>query len=313
MALNASDHGETFISFGAAIFLTSFTSLQAIIGAAANLAVFITILCTRQLRQRSEDRLIANLAVADFLSLTTFVPWHAYALSQRRFLTKAELGYYIPLMTLVFNYGGIAIVAIAVDRYVAVVYPLRYCSIMTTKTTRCLIVFSFATALTFSLADRLMHAHRNIINAFFFAFDLSLLVVIAVIYAVILYWALKQRKAILERSRNFGMTHGHRNSWYRRIVRTTLTSLGFAVLYYATYLPLIVYIVRMFSGEFLSRKAKLDSLNWIYSFLFLNSCVNPFVYSLRTRRFKMAFCRMVRAKISHNPSISEARRQHTVH
>ncbi len=47
MALNASDHGETLMSFGAAIFLTSFTSLQAIIGAAANLAVFITILCTR--------------------------------------------------------------------------------------------------------------------------------------------------------------------------------------------------------------------------------------------------------------------------
>ena len=54
-------------------FLVIFCSIQILIGSIANFVVIVTISVSRQLRQRSEDRLILNPAITDFVShhLTT--------------------------------------------------------------------------------------------------------------------------------------------------------------------------------------------------------------------------------------------------
>ena len=69
-------------------FLVIFSSLQILIGSIANFFVIVTIFLSRQLRRRSEDHLILNLAITDFFSLTTLLPWNIHFLNQPQIDTK---------------------------------------------------------------------------------------------------------------------------------------------------------------------------------------------------------------------------------
>ena len=69
-------------------FYLIFFSLQIFIGSIANFVVIVTIFVSRQLRQRSEDRLILNLAITDFFSLTIALPWHIYVYSHQQVNVK---------------------------------------------------------------------------------------------------------------------------------------------------------------------------------------------------------------------------------
>ena len=65
-------------------------SLQIFISSIANFVVIVTIFVSRQLRQRSKDRLILNLAITDFFCLTIALPWHIYVYSEQQINMKTS-------------------------------------------------------------------------------------------------------------------------------------------------------------------------------------------------------------------------------
>jgi hypothetical protein len=64
--------------------LVVFTSSQISVGTTANLCVIIYFLVSRQ-RKRiiASDKMILNLAISDFIALTTYLPWRTHHLMLR--------------------------------------------------------------------------------------------------------------------------------------------------------------------------------------------------------------------------------------
>ena len=60
-----------------------FTLMQSVIGSTANAIEIIFLWSKRHRYQATSDYLTLNLALADFVALTTYVPWRAYILSLR--------------------------------------------------------------------------------------------------------------------------------------------------------------------------------------------------------------------------------------
>ena len=148
--------GNTSLQLGstASLFLVSFTSLQIIIGSLSNGFVIVTFLASRELRRRPSDLFILNLAVADLIFLTTFLPWLTRVVYQKAVITfEAEYYVYESLGCFVNLSSKHAIMLIAIDRLIAVVLPLRYETLATRKGIYILIIISWTFALLIGLVN----------------------------------------------------------------------------------------------------------------------------------------------------------------
>ena len=275
-------------------FLVIFSSLQILIGSIANFVVIVTIFLSRQLRRRSEDHLILNLAITDFFSLTTLLPWHIYFLNQPQIDIKEKIACAI-LKGLFVITGSNIILCLAIDRFVAVVYPLRHPMIINT---RFMTVLSWGTAVLVAVGiylgltlELLKHLHAFVVIHF------SLFLVVSVaLYAIVFYYTFKQGRKLLNQRR----TAANENFSSCLQFKKTLKTFVLMCLCYAAYLPVIVFNIHF--SFVLGREWKQEWFKetiWMGSFLIFNSCINPFVYALRTKRFRKEFHKRIWLKVFH--------------
>ncbi|XP_028402498.1 protein trapped in endoderm-1-like [Dendronephthya gigantea] len=292
MSGNISMYTDLAINESASVFLMVLTCLQVILGSVANFIVIFIILKSRELTKRSEDRLILNLAFADFLALTTFVPLHIYVLWQG----KISIGIqriYEALNSLVVYYGGNAVMSIACDRFVAVLLPLRHWTLISKRVTFVMVSLTLFVAVILAIVDYVspdltQESRKLLIKTIFIPYNVLFCSVLAILYSFILYSTLKQARQIARQRRSIGVSFS--NYQGRLFVKTILKITLLVVLYYATYLPLSIYVL-VYSNlvENQQRIVQATARCWLYSFLFLNCCANPYVYALQTARFKIAF------------------------
>ncbi len=119
------------LSSKVATFLAVFTATQSVVGCITNAIVLFYLLLTRRSPKTTADKLILNLTIADFIALSTYVPWRSYILIGR-VVTKLSRIYTSLFVTCIFSTGN-AILLIGLDRFVAVVWPLRYKALITCK------------------------------------------------------------------------------------------------------------------------------------------------------------------------------------
>ena len=264
-------------------FLVIFCSIQILIGSIANFVVIVTISVSRQLRQRSEDRLILNLAITDFVCLTTLLPWHIYLLTQLQIdITGTSFIGYITLKVLLIITAANTILSLAVDRFAAVVFPLRHFRIIDT---RIMTVFSWGVGVGFAASWQLvLLKYQAVVTVVYGAL---LLAMSLILYSIIFYHTLKQGRKILNQRRSI---HAARENFSSHLLmKITLRTFVVMCLFYVTYLPMVIYASHF--SLILGREwAKLWNVRiWIYSFMYSNSCINPFIYGLRTNRFRKEF------------------------
>ena len=278
-------------------FYLIFCSLQIFIGSIANFVVIVTIFVSRQLRQRSEDRLILNLAITDFICLTIALPWHIYIYSHKQInVNTTSFISNFSIVVLVVITGSNTIFCIAVDRFVAVVYPLRHPNIINT---RVMTVLSWGTAILVTVAIYLCFKFEQYGISYIVCVTSNLLFLAmnATLYAIIFYHTLKQGRNILNKRRSVGAAKDEFSS--HLLLKITLRPFLLMCLFYITYLPWAIYIIHFLFVLGHDWEDFGDEMIWIRRVVFLNSFINPFIYGLRTKRFRKEFHKKIWSRCFH--------------
>ena len=267
------------------MFLVCVTSLQTFIGSVANVVVIITFLKAKELRKRSSDLLILNLAAADAILLTTFLPWLTYTLQQKG-IDRGCYSFYESLNTFVQLTGGHTIFLIATDRFIAIIFPLQYKALVTRKVIYFLMILSWTLSVGIGILNFCAYSyyfHREFLF-FWISYQLFLMILITFMYCEIFSTTLKRGREILNQRRVVGAQTLHGNL----VMKITQHTFILVCFFYATFLPIIIYITHSSLVMSQDNKRQMATRSWIYAFSSLNSCINPFIYALWTKRFKKA-------------------------
>ena len=264
------------------IFFVIVSVLELIIGSTGNLLIIITFIARRELRRKPSDLLILNLAVADFTSLTTYLPWHAHLLLKVDY-DKDELKFSSSLNSMNLFNSSIGVISIAVDRFVAVVYPLRYKSLMTRKQTWIMIAVSWIAGFVLVGVTHTLSLyfdfHDDYYRKIFCAVIFTQLTFISVLCVKIFHEAKKQANHMSANQQGVylslspGVVVRAKTTW--KTVRLTLL---IVFLFYGTLLPYEIFRITTFFKESPHSHSFLSNFMKFSTFNFMNSCINPFIY-----------------------------------
>ena len=262
-------------------FLMSFVSLQVIAGATANFLVIFLFATRRELRRKNSDLLILNLALADFTSLTTFLPWNIYLTKLGR---NEYSAYYTSLNTFCLFLSSTAVLTIAVDKFLAVVYPLRYTTFVTRTKTLFTILGTWLVATFLGIAHFIVDVFMSHKNHAILDKCLSVAVLIKMIFVVSLYivvFKAVKNQLTLQRNLNNHKASSQREKQENSFLKSALNTFIVVCLFYATYLPYAVLQMMSIYADFVTWRR-------LFSFIYINACINPLVYFFRITRFRIA-------------------------
>ena len=246
-------------------FLIVIASVESIVGSLANLLIIIMFITREELRRKNSDLLILNLAVADFISLTTFLPWNTYLTSQGKVDNEA---YYTSLNTFCLFYSGTAVLTIAFDKYIAVVYPLRYSTFISRRRTIFMILLTWFTAIglvIYHFFNALFSGKHHILDKSLSGVVLLQLLFVSALYVVVFKAVRKQL-----------LLH----SVEKILIKSAFNTFLVICLFYATFLPYVVLQMCSINDFFVWRR--------LFSVIYINACINPFIYFFRMKRFRRA-------------------------
>ena len=292
----------TLLSSQDSTWLVIFTSAEILIGATANLCeiIYFLVVCHAK-RATPSDKLTLNLAISDFIGLTTYLPWRTYLIYLRK-STKDYCIYASLYVVCVFATGN-AIICIAFDRLTAVVWPLRYRTLMTSRICSTFIATSWMSAILFGV----LHGSSYIVDVhddyelFLCAVGLIQLAAMSSIYAALLRTSGKLTRNILHLKRGIQQ----KISFLRRSVFTTFT---IVCLFYITFLPYCTYRIYSRIDKKLSNCEKHAHWRWLTAFSFVNSVFNPIVYFFGIERQRIKFTKYAQAWVNRHRNQNYAKK-----
>ena len=285
-------------------FLLVFNSLEIIVGALSNCFVIIVFLLESEMRKRASDLLIFNLATADLILLITFQPWLTTIIGQNC-IEKQYYFFYEALNGFVQLASGHAVMLIASDRFIAVTFPLKYQSWITRNTVYHFMASFWGLSILIGILNFMAYAidFYEAFLIFWITFQLILLLLITVMYVVIFASAFKQSKRTWRRE---SISETERIQ-HRVMLKITMNTFILVCFFYATFLPVIIYITHSSLVNHKENVFQMRTRAWIYSFSSINCCFNPVFYVFRTERFKRVCYRLcLRTLCSSNEAMNIA-------
>ena len=267
-------------------FLLVFNSLEIIVGTSSNGFVIVIFLLASEMRKRPSDLLIFNLATADLVVLTAFQPWLTSIIDEQT-IGEKYCFYYEGLNSFVQLASGHAVFLIALDRFIAVSVPLKYQTWVRRNTVYKVMVLFWVLAVLVGILNVLAYefAFYREFLVFWITFQLVLLLSITLMYVVIFSSSFKQGRRIW-RIESISQSEKLR---HRMMLKITMNTFILVCFFYATYLPVIIYITHHSLVSVKDNELQMAERAWIYSFSPVNCCLNPVFYVFRTERFKK-FC-----------------------
>ena len=127
--------------------------------------------------------------------------------------------------------------------------------------------------------------------------NLLFLAINATLYSIIFYRTLKQGRNILNQRRSVGAAKDEFSS--QLLLKITLRPFLLMCLFYATYLPWAIYTIHFLFVLGHDWEDFGDEFIWIDTVVFMNSCINPFIYGLRTKRLRKEFRKKIWSRCFH--------------
>lgn len=263
------------------VIFTSICLISGIFAIGGNFALLIAFYRTSALSTRVNAYFIASLAFADFMIGLTMTPLYiCYAVAYDT-LWLIKLEGYLWIVTVTATTYSLS--AVSFDRFVAVVYPLRYHGVMTEKRCRAVIVFIWFGSVIFGsprlVLDDFVKLEKLWITCSVATVAIPL-TIMSCCYGKIFSVVRKQSRAVTD-------SHLSRTSVGNKKAAMTI---GIIVsLFIATFLPsVVVYFMLLFENDLCKELILNDVWLWVALVSFTHSAFNPWVYGLRYRELRHA-------------------------
>ncbi|XP_028392562.1 beta-3 adrenergic receptor-like [Dendronephthya gigantea] len=253
--------------------------VQIISGTLFNGFVIIVLSIDRRLREVPANVILLSLAISDFLASAVVLPYHVYV----GILHVNENDVHLTMLVFSLTVSMVGTVILTADRFLAIVYPLRYNILVTISRTRNALVSNWLLSATYALIFCVaMRARLQGIRYISALLNVCGILTILVLYAVIFRAACRQIRLIKSNEGNIRRTS---LVVFKRTLRSAKTSGSIVFLFTASYLPLCAL------GAYNeARSVPISIFNdhtiWLLCLAFLNSSVNPLVYCMFSEKLR---------------------------
>ena len=289
------------------VILSIICALASISGSFGNCLVMLAIFKSESLRS-IPNFIISSLAFSDFTVCLIYLPLTIYyynhltsEVTQQNSpfnITRSLLGH-CSLTASVSN-----MFAVTVDRVIAVRFPLKYPSIMTVKTALSAIALVWLISLAFGAIYARVFIPRFVILGYCFVLMLGTLSMYAYIYFIAKQQENRVQILILPTQLHIPAAE-QQAQVEKKAAKTVFTIVG---IYALCWLPMLFLpiIVNPSTNPILFRKC----FPWVQVVLSCNSALNPYVYCMRSHKYRRQFAKLLGIKRSedfHSNSASNTR------
>ncbi|PFX32228.1 tyramine receptor 1-like [Stylophora pistillata] len=303
------------------IYQTAFLILIMLVTFLGNFMVCLTVYLHQRLRTVT-NYFIVSLAVSDLLLSLLYVPFRIeQTIDNGYWCLRKELCATWIVIDLVCTGASIYnLAAISVDRYIAIVHPFRYHSVMTTKVARIIIAIIWAYSITWAgfsginwtdseqppynwdskcfKKDKIFYTITTVTDFFF------PLMVILIMYGLVFRVAMTQARAVASLQPQLSKRDGRGRRFSINIVKEVKAAKTLAIVigaFVVCWLPFFVFLlVSLWDLSLLTPpKVSEDVLTglratFLYVLPAINSTLNPIIYALFNKEFRTAFVRLLR-------------------
>ena len=264
-----------------AIILSVVCAVVSAIGTLGNSLVFLAVYNLKNQR-KIPDLFITSLASSDISVSALFLPMMIFGLHH-----GTGTDHYVIFNSVKLFLGHAAMVAsatnmfaVTVDRVIAIRFPFKYVNVMTTRNTLAGIVVVWLVALTYGA----LYARDFISTVYVSTHNLCMLCTTLIMYIYIFFAAKRQENMVQNMPVRPDAVAAE-----KKVAKTIFIVVGTYILCWA---PLFIFpaFVNPLRNPLLFRKGFL----WIQIFLATNSAVNPYIYCIRSEKYRTAFCKTLR-------------------
>ena len=260
--------------------LSVVSAVASLIGSVGNLLVLLAVFKNDNIRT-IPDFFITSLAFSDFTVCAVFLPLSIYQFHQQNTgqendsssLAKSFLGR-VSMVASATN-----LFAVTIDRVIAIGFPFKYVALMTEQ--KAAVTITVVWVISIALGALFI---GNLISIYVIAiYSAVLLLSTIVMYIYIFVKAKRQENRIQEMTTR--MPEGV--SAEKKVAKTIFTVVG---IYAVCWLPTL--LLPAFVNP--SSKPFKQAFPWVKLLLASNSALNPFIYCLKSQKYRLAFSKILR-------------------
>ena len=259
-----------------------------------NLLVFLSLVCNRNLRTRS-NAILASMATTDFLVGAILQPMHVMQLFLDKFREHCILNTARRMLTIVLSIASFTSVAlISYDRYIRLSQSLNYSMQMTVRKVTLLIASCWLVPTVFPLVHVVSHEEK-VMTALLSAYIVSNLGVTVISYIYIMRITKKKQKEILQHQAS--SQKRKRSNYHTQAAKTVSILL---ICFLITTTPICIFNGIFALKPYLSKQ--LSGFTHYPQDVFyliavtcavMNSAVNPIIYYAKIPEFRNQLRRML--------------------
>jgi len=283
------------------VILSIVSALTSVAGSLGNALVMIAVFKSQTLRS-IPDYIISSLAFSDFTVCFIYLPLMIHRYNHyTKYLTHTDSA--VSIATSFFGHcSWIASVTnmfvVTIDRVIAVRFPLKYTHIMTVQKGMCATALGWTISLTFgAFYAREIGAPKLII----LSYCIILMIGTWAMYAYIFFAAKQQENKVQTLNLSAGPLVSAEQKAEKKATKTIFTVVG---IYTLCWLPLLLFPISVFSSSSKNELYK-RYFPWVQTLLTINSALNPYVYCLRSRKYRYQFAKLLGIRRYQNHPVDE--------